>query len=83
MPTDTGAEELPLQPSLPWRVGSAATMGVVGILCRSFLLGLNKLEVNGLEGFLKVLDDREDVEARTRGLLTGIYIYLGLRQRHR
>jgi len=71
MSSEMGAEELPPYPSLPWRVGSALTTGIVGLLCRSFLLGLNRLEVNGLDRFLKVLEDRKDVEARNRGLLTG------------
>lgn len=70
------AEELPAQPSLAWRTGSAFTMGAVGFLCRSFLLGLNRLEVNGLEQFLELLDERQDVESRTRGLITGRHCHI-------
>ena len=66
-----GADEAPSQPSLPWRAGSSFTMGAVGFLCRTFLVGLNKLEVNGLERFQELLAEREDVEGRTRGLITG------------
>jgi monolysocardiolipin acyltransferase len=64
-------EEQPEAPSGPWRFASAATMGVVGVLCKGFL-GLNKVETHGMEGFLKLLDEREDVGRRERGLLTGM-----------
>jgi hypothetical protein len=62
----------PLQrPSLPWRVGSSLIMGLTGTLSRGFLYGLNSVEAIGLQKFLKILDEREDVEKRTKGLLTG------------
>ncbi|KAK6068827.1 acyltransferase [Seiridium cupressi] len=61
----------PLQhPSLPWRASSAMITGLTGMLCRGFLYGFNNVEVNGLQRFLKVLDEREDVDKRERGLLT-------------
>jgi monolysocardiolipin acyltransferase len=41
------------------------------VLCKGFL-GLNKVETHGMEGFLKLLDEREDVGRRERGLLTGM-----------
>lgn len=62
------------QPSLPWRIGSSLIMGVTGALCRVFLFGANKTEVHGLDGFLKLLDQREDISSRTRGLITGEHI---------
>lgn len=64
-------EEQPEAPSAPWRAASAFTMGVVGLLCKGFLAGLSTVETHGMEGFLKLLDEREDVEGRERGLLTG------------
>ncbi|KAF2150074.1 hypothetical protein K461DRAFT_245377 [Myriangium duriaei CBS 260.36] len=63
-------DELPAQPSLLWRGGSAFIVGATGLLCRSFLLGLNKLEVHGWDKFSELLKSREDVEGRQRGLIT-------------
>lgn len=59
------------QPSLAWRLGSVLTMGTVGLAARTFLLGASKLEVHGFENFQKILDARENVQGRQRGLLTG------------
>lgn len=50
------------------------TMFEIGALCRGYLLGLNKLEVHGLESFTELLDSRRDPSTRKRGLLTGQYI---------
>lgn len=61
----------PAAPSLPWRIGSSAVMGVVGALTRTFMYGLNSTETHGLESFLEVLDKRKDVDQRERGLITG------------
>lgn len=47
------------------------TMFEIGALCRGFLLGFGKLEVNGLERFTELLDSRRDPSKRTRGLITG------------
>ncbi|KAH8690145.1 tafazzin [Talaromyces proteolyticus] len=58
------------RPSAWWRAGSSLTMFEIGALCRGFLLGLNKLEVNGLESFTELLDSRRDPSKRTRGLIT-------------
>ncbi|KAF9637554.1 Tafazzin [Lasiodiplodia theobromae] len=63
-------EEQPAAPSLPWRWGSVAVMGAVGLTCRGFLVGLSNLEVNGMDGFLKLLEERKDVQGRQRGLIT-------------
>ena len=65
-------EEQPEAPSAPWRAASAFTMGAVGMLCKSFLAGFSRVETHGMEGFLKLLDEREDVGARQRGLITGM-----------
>ncbi|KAF2228110.1 hypothetical protein BDZ85DRAFT_255427 [Elsinoe ampelina] len=62
--------ELPAQPSLLWRTGSAVITGLTGTLCRSFLVGLNKLEVHGWDEFQRLLEEREDVAGRERGLIT-------------
>lgn len=64
-------EEQPEAPSAPWRAASAFTMGAVGLLCKGFLSGLSKVETHGLDKFLKLLDERENVEGRQRGLITG------------
>ncbi len=45
----------------------------VGALCRAFLFGANATEVKGQEAFLKLLESRRDYNARTRGLITGMY----------
>ncbi|KAK1756051.1 hypothetical protein QBC47DRAFT_378951 [Echria macrotheca] len=56
--------------SLSWRMASATIMGVTGIISRSFLYGLNSVEVTGLSRFLEILETRKDPEKRKRGLLT-------------
>lgn len=61
--------EPPTQPSLSWRIASAAVMGTVGGLSRGFMNGFNNLQVTGLDGLLGVLDRRKK-EGRERGLLT-------------
>ncbi|KAF1847671.1 uncharacterized protein K460DRAFT_414373 [Cucurbitaria berberidis CBS 394.84] len=63
-------EEQPEAPSAPWRAASAFTMGAVGLLCKGFLTGLSRVETHGMEGFLKLLDEREKVAERERGLIT-------------
>jgi monolysocardiolipin acyltransferase len=65
---------MPQRPSLPWRITSSAIFGVTSAICRSFLHGLNDVEVVGLDSFLKVLDRRKDAQGRTRGLVTGMSI---------
>jgi len=64
-------EEQPNAPSAPWRFASTTVMGAVGLLCKGFL-GMNNVETVGMECFLKLLDEREDVGKRERGLLTGM-----------
>jgi hypothetical protein len=59
-------------PSLPWRAASTFTMSAVGILSKSFLNLACTTKVHGLDGFLKILDQRRDVANRDRGLITGI-----------
>lgn len=53
------------------------TMTEIGALCRGFLLGLSKLEVNGLQSFTELLDSRRDPATRTRGLITGEFWVFG------
>lgn len=65
-------EDCPDAPSLPWRAASTVVMGVTGLLTRGFLFGASRTEVHGLEGFLKLLDARQDVQGRQRGLITGM-----------
>ena len=58
-------------PSLPWRFGSATVMGVSGFLTRTFMYGANSMETHGLDGFLNLVDERQDIDKRQRGLITG------------
>ena len=58
-------------PSLPWRAGSSLIIGISGFLARMFYMGLNNVEVHGLDRFLELLERRKDIEGRERGLLTG------------
>ncbi|KAH6517298.1 hypothetical protein HBI81_179670 [Parastagonospora nodorum] len=62
-------EEQPEAPSAPWRAASTVVMGAVGMLCKGFL-GLNSVETHGMEKFLRLLDERQDVNGRERGLIT-------------
>ena len=55
-------------------------MGLTGGLSRSFLYGLNHMEVTGLDRFIATLDKRRDVERRERGLITGIYGHVVLEE---
>ena len=61
----------PGQPSLAWRLGSAFQMGMAGSLSRIIMFGANNTDVYGLDQFCQLLDDREDVDRRERGLITG------------
>ena len=70
------ANAQPRKPGALWRATSSFVMATTGMLCRSFLYGLNDVEVVGLDNFLKLLDARKDVEARQRGLITGELCYL-------
>jgi len=69
--SDSSQLEPPAQPTLGWRLSNKFVMGTVGILVRSFMYGLSRAEVHGLEDFTKLLDERADINGRTRGLLTG------------
>lgn len=46
-----------------------AVMSSVGMLSRAFLYGFNKMEVQGLDNLLTVLDRRRS-QGRERGLIT-------------
>ncbi|KAK7935413.1 tafazzin protein [Apiospora marii] len=63
------------QPSLPWRMSSSFILGATCMLSRGFLYGLNTVETNGLDRFLEILDKREDVNKRERGLITVVAAY--------
>lgn len=69
-------EEQPEAPSAPWRAASAFTTGAVGLLCKGFLNGFSKVETHGMDEFLKLLDARENVAKRQRGLITGMRLPL-------
>lgn len=70
--TPTAEQELvlPDRPSLGFRIANSFQTGWVGTACRTFLIGLNRFEVHGWEGFKQLLDERADVGARQRGLIT-------------
>lgn len=70
-------DEQPAAPSWQWQTASKYTMGAVGALCRGFLLRLSTTEVHGLDRFLELLDERENVEERERGLITGMWACRG------
>jgi monolysocardiolipin acyltransferase len=67
------APDAPDQPSMLWRTGSSIITGATGFLCRTFLVGLNRLELKGYDKFMRLLDERADVNGRTKGLITGVY----------
>lgn len=67
------APDAPDQPSMLWRTSSSIITGATGFLCRTFLVGLNRLEVKGYDKFMRLLDERADVNGRTKGLITGVY----------
>ena len=56
------------------RLASSLVIGLSGFLCRAFLYTLNRTETHGLDCFLRLLDEREDVGERKRGLITGTFI---------
>jgi monolysocardiolipin acyltransferase len=65
------ADERPYEPPAVTRAIHNVTMGTVGALCRSFLYGLSRTEVHGLEAFQRLVDERSDPRRRERGLITG------------
>ncbi|TLD23052.1 hypothetical protein PspLS_07437 [Pyricularia sp. CBS 133598] len=60
----------PQQPSLTWRSTSSILIGLSVAVSKGFLYGLNKVETIGLERFVELLDQRRDVQKRTKGLIT-------------
>lgn len=63
------ASSLPDVPGPLWRLGSTAIMGFTGVICKAFLYGFNKVETQGLDNFLRILDERK-AGGRKRGLVT-------------
>jgi monolysocardiolipin acyltransferase len=63
--------EPPAAPGRLWQTNSTIIMFVTGVISRSFLYGLSNTRTYGLERFLKLLDEREDVAGRKKGLITG------------
>ena len=66
----------PPPPSLPWRFGSAAVMGLIGTVSRVFIYGANSQETHGLDAFLELIDERADIDNRNKGLITGEWALL-------
>jgi hypothetical protein len=73
------AEEIAVPPSLQWRAASTVTIALTGLASKAFLNFACTKDVYGLDGFVKVLDERKDVAGRERGLLTGIFCLLPFR----
>jgi monolysocardiolipin acyltransferase len=65
------AEDLHYAPSLSWRIASTATIAFTGFFAKAFARVACTTEVHGLDEFLKLLDERKDVDGRQRGLITG------------
>ena len=66
-------EDAPYAPGLGWRGASAATIAFTGALAKAFVRIACSTEVNGLQSFVKLLNDRENVKERDRGLITGLF----------
>ncbi|TLD14317.1 uncharacterized protein PgNI_04762 [Pyricularia grisea] len=62
----------PQQPGFTWRNTSSMLIGLSVAVSKGFLYGLNKVETIGLERFVELLDQRRDVQKRTKGLITAI-----------
>lgn len=60
-------------PSWHWRLASRVVMGGIAFTARAFLTFCAKIETHGKDEFVRLLDERRDVNGRTRGLLTGMY----------
>ncbi|KAI6357568.1 hypothetical protein MCOR25_007612 [Pyricularia grisea] len=60
----------PQQPGFTWRNTSSMLIGLSVAVSKGFLYGLNKVETIGLERFVELLDQRRDVQKRTKGLIT-------------
>jgi monolysocardiolipin acyltransferase len=59
------------RPSLLWRAISTVTLAFTGTISKIFLIFAARAEAHGLDGFLDILKEREDVSKRRKGLLTG------------
>jgi monolysocardiolipin acyltransferase len=64
------AQERPYGPPLSHQLPSTLTVGIVGFMCRTFLYAFSRTETDGLEPFLRILDQRKDASRRERGLIT-------------
>ena len=64
-------EDVPYAPGLGWRAASTATIAFTGFLAKAFARIACSTEVHGLESFVRLLNDRENVKERDRGLITG------------
>lgn len=54
--------------SLCWRIYNRGVMSSVGLLSKGFLKLQRNVKVEGMEGFLKILESKRD-----RGLITGTF----------
>ena len=70
---ETQLTPLPQAPGLAWRAASTLVMAATGLISRAFLYGANgSVTVVGAESFCELLDRREHVGGRERGLITGM-----------
>ena len=58
-------------PSPMYRAASTVTMTAIGFLAKMYLNVFNSASVHGLDSFIRMLDERADVQQRKRGLITG------------
>lgn len=70
VPTPTPPRPAPLAPPWTSRLASVLALTATGAISRAFLTLANTLEVHGLDGFLDLLEEREYVPGRSRGLIT-------------
>ena len=57
--------------SLLWYAASTIVLLLTGTISKILLACASKTETKGLDNFVKLLEERENVSKRSQGLLTG------------
>jgi hypothetical protein len=60
-------------PSWHWRISSRIVMCAIGLTSKAFLRWCSNCTVTGRDAFVKLLEERQDINGRTKGLLTGMF----------
>jgi hypothetical protein len=60
-------------PSWHWRLSSRIVMCAIGLTSKAFLRWCSNCTVTGRDAFIKLLEERQDINGRTKGLLTGMF----------